>query len=65
MIEDSWKEEEEMRYNILEEIPDYARPTIKKLIDKDILKGTENGLDLSEDMLRMFVINDRAGLYDR
>lgn len=57
-------EEEEMRYQTITEVPEYAKATIQKLIDKNILKGNENGLDLSEDMIRMFVINDRAKLYD-
>lgn len=55
--------EPEMRFNKIEEIPEYAKTTIQKLIDRNILKGNENGLDLSEDMIRMFVFNDRAGLY--
>lgn len=57
-------EEEEMRYQNIEEIPKYAKETIQKLIDKKILKGNENGLDLSEDMIRILVINDRAGIYE-
>jgi len=28
------------------------------------LKGDGQGFNLSEDMVRMFVIHDRAGLYD-
>lgn len=52
-----------MRYNKLSEIPTYYRKTIEKLINKGVLKGTDKGLDLSEDMIRMFVINDRAGVY--
>lgn len=60
------KEEEDMpRYNKLEEIPNYAKETIQKLIDKEILKGDGTGLDLSEDMIRILVINDRSGLYDK
>lgn len=58
--------EVEMRYNNLNEIPSWAKPTIQKLIDKQLLKGNdggEKGLDLSLDMLRIFVINDRSGLY--
>ncbi len=58
------EEEEEMRYQKIEEIPEYAKSTIQKLINKKILKGNDNGLDLSEDMIRMFVINDRVGLYE-
>jgi len=46
-------------------MPSWAKPTIQKLMDKDILQGDENGkLGLTMDMIRMFVINDRAGLYE-
>lgn len=67
-------DEKEMRYNSVSEIPNYARATIIKMIDRGLLggKGTKkdiNGrpadLDLSDDMIRMFVINDRAKLYDK
>lgn len=60
------------RYNALGEMPEWARPTVEKMIAKGILKGSgktdENGkpadIDFSNDMLRMAVYNDRAGLYD-
>lgn len=60
------EEEEEMpRYNTLEEIPDWGKTIVKKLMKLDLLKGDENGkLDISHDMLRIFVVEDRAGLYD-
>lgn len=59
------KEEVEMIYNYIDDnMPDWARPTIQKLVDIGILKGDENGLNLTEDLMRMLVINDRAGLYD-
>ena len=46
-------------------MPEWAKPTITKLMNKGILKGDEEGkLNLDETMLRMLVINDRAGLYD-
>lgn len=62
-----------MRYNKIVEMPQWARPTIKKMIDKGLLIGggtkDENGLpadmDLSLDMIRIFVMNDRAGIYDK
>ena len=57
------KEDVEMRYNTLAEVPDWAKATISKLIDKKLLTGDGNKLDLSLDMIRIFVINDRAGLY--
>lgn len=54
---------EEKRYQTLDEMPTYAKATIQKLMDKDYLMGKSTGLDLSEDMIRMLVINDRAGIY--
>ncbi len=58
------EEAEEMRYNTLAEMPDYAKPTIEKLMKKGILAGDSKGLDLSLDMVRMLVMNDRAGIYE-
>lgn len=57
------KEEDEVRYNTVQECPEWARKTIQKLVDKGLLSGDGKGLDLSYDMVRMFVINDRAGVY--
>ena len=52
-------------YNDIVSVPDWGRPTIQKLYDKGLYKGSgENNLNLSEDLLRTLVINDRAGLYD-
>lgn len=51
-------------YNTIDEVPEWGKATIQKLINNDILQGTDTGLKLSEDMLRILVINDRAGLYD-
>ncbi len=50
-------------YNKIEEVPDWGRATVKKLMDKGILVGSEKGLDLSYTLLRLLVINDRAGIY--
>lgn len=45
-------------------MPDWARPTIQKLVNKGILHGDESGkLGLTEDLMRVLVINDRAGVY--
>lgn len=45
-------------------MPSWARPTITKLMHKGYLKGDNEGkLNLDENMLRMLVINDRAGIY--
>lgn len=53
------------RYNTLDAVPDWARPTIDKLIGRGLLNGNGASLDLSLDMLRILVINDRAGLYEQ
>lgn len=62
-----WKEFKELlmakRYNTLDEVPAWARATIQKLLDREILQGDGQGLDLSYDMVRMLVIQDRAGLF--
>lgn len=46
-----------------ENLPEWARPTVEKLVSRGLLKGDENGLRLTEELLRILVINDRAGLY--
>ena len=58
------KEVDEVRYNTVEECPDWARETIQKLVDKEYLNGTGEGLDLSADMVRLLVILDRAGAFN-
>lgn len=61
------REENMKRYNTMKEISDgapWAAPTVEKLLNKDILTGGDKGLDLSADMLRLLVLNDRAGVYD-
>ena len=45
---------------------EWAKPTVQKLIDKGALKEDEKGeLLLTGTMLRLFVIHDRMGIYDR
>jgi len=51
------------RFNKLDEMQDWARPTIEKLVRLGHLRGDGGNLDLSRDMIRIFVIHDRAGLY--
>ena len=51
-------------FNTVEEVPEWGRPTVQKLMDKGIIEGTGKGLGLSFDFLRMLVVNDRVGLYD-
>lgn len=63
------------RYNKISEMPGYAQDTIRKMVDGGFIGGSGTGardedgrpadLDLSLDMIRVFVTNNRAGLYDR
>lgn len=55
-----------MIYNYVDKnMPEWARPTIQKMMDKGFLQGDENGcLGLTDELLRVFVTNDRAGLYN-
>ena len=58
------KLENPMIYNYIDEnMPEWARPTVQKLVDKGIIKGDDNGLHLTDSDLKQLVINDRAGLY--
>ena len=50
-------------YNNLDEVPEWGKATVKKLIDKGALQGSDKGLDISYTLLRLLVINDRVGLY--
>ena len=55
---------QEKVYHYTKELPDWARPTIQKLLDKSIYAGaSESDLNLPETLMRVLVINDRAGLY--
>jgi len=60
----------EMRFDTVQEVKaahPWAVDTVEKLINRKLLHGNNQdstGLDLSLDMIRMFVINDLAGLYD-
>lgn len=52
------------RYQTIEDVPDYATDTITKMIDRGIIAGKGNGLDLSEDMCRVLVMLDRANVFN-
>lgn len=54
--------ETEMRYNKVEELPAWAKDAVNAWVKNGVLKGDENGLDLSSDMLRMIVMLYRAGI---
>lgn len=45
-------------------LPRWAAPTVEKLVRGGILLGRDGGLDLTDDMMRILVILDRAGCFD-
>ena len=53
----------ELRFNNLDEIPEWGKAAVRKLIDRDVFADTSK-LDLSIDMLRILVFNNRMGIYD-
>ena len=58
------EESREKVYHYTVEVPDWARPTVQKLLDKGIFSGASQGdLNLPESLMRILVINDRANLY--
>ena len=53
-------------YKTFENVPDWAKPTIKKLVDNGHLNGDLNGdLNLTNDMTRVLVVLDRAGVFEK
>lgn len=51
-------------YDRVEDCPAWAKDTIQRLVNKGFLQGDENGkLNLTTDLMRVLVINDRAHLY--
>ncbi|MCL2376744.1 MAG: N-acetylmuramoyl-L-alanine amidase [Defluviitaleaceae bacterium] len=54
----------ETRFNSIDELPEWAVPTIEKLVAHRLLRGNGQGLDLSMDMVRIFVILDRTLIFD-
>ena len=57
------EEKMEKVYNSVEELPQWEKGTIQKLLDMGYLYGDENGLGLTETAVKVFTVNDRAGLY--
>ena len=51
------------RYNTIDDLPEWAKPTIAYLIKRKVLQGTGAGFDLSLDMVRLLAIMDRQALF--
>lgn len=49
------------RYHTIHDVPEWGKPTIQKLIHSNGF-ANPNDLDLSEDMVRIFVIQERANV---
>ena len=74
-VRPQWEEEEENveRFNTVGECPQWAQATVEKLVDRGYLTGSGEkdsqgrpaDLDLSRDMLRLLVIQDRAGSFGK
>lgn len=62
-FKDRLEEEEVKRYNTIDEVPEWGKDVIKLMIDKGVFADVKK-LNLSEDMIRMFVFNDRMGMYE-
>ena len=57
-------EDDSVRYKYYDDMPDWAKPTVSKLVKKGYLKGEGGGvLNLTKDTLKVLVVNDRAGCY--
>ena len=57
---DEEDEDDMVRYNKIEDVPDWAQDTVRALMDAGALQGDEHGcIDLSRDMIRGMVIGKR------
>ena len=60
----------EADFDSLDDIPEWYRPTIQKLVDMGILKGEQGEneelrLNINTQAVKILVILDRLGLFDR
>ena len=54
-----------MIYNYIDDnMPEWARASVKKAVDKGIIKGDDNGLNFTYNDLRSIVREDRAGMFE-
>ena len=61
------KEDDDMEYyKTINDVPSAYKPTIKKLVDDGVLKGTGgNVINVSEDFCRIMTVLDRKGVLDK
>lgn len=64
------EDNDDMRFQTIDDVPEYGRMTVYKLMDKGILLGDGNPdveqrvIDLNADMLRILVMLDRIGFFN-
>ena len=58
------KEDDMTYYKTLNEVPEYYRPTLDKLVAAKAIQGTGDGLNVSEDFCRIMTVLDRLGKLD-
>ena len=59
------KEEPEVKiYKTLDEVPEYYKPAVERVVERGGLKGTGDGLNISDDMCRVFTALYRMGKLD-
>lgn len=72
LLEEYLPQNEPAKYDTIDQVPDWGKETVQKLMNKPradnpenmVLEGEGDGLGLTYDLLRVLVINDRSGLYD-
>ena len=52
-------------YAAIEDVPEWGQDSVEKLIEKGYILGDTIGLNVGNTMLRMIVLMDRAGLFDK
>lgn len=65
MIEKAMQAQRQPVWDKLEDVPEWGRKTVEKLVLRGAIGGDGCGLVLNYDQLRVLVINDRAGSYGK
>lgn len=60
MVSERLEEVDAVRYQTMDDLPKWAQAPIARLMEKGLLRGNGEGLDLSEDMVRVLVVLERA-----
>lgn len=64
-FDDLDEEGDMVTYKTLNDVPDWYKPAVQKVVDKGALNGTGNGeINVSEDLCRTLTVLDRLGKLD-